>query len=431
MDQNIVLVTIDSLRTDHCGFMGSEAGLTPTLDDLAEEGVVFEHALAPGPRTPSSMPVLFTGEFIEDRNLGVYDDYEEKSANWMERQARIRRHVERFRTIPERLQEHGYDTAGVTANPWTTANTGFDAGFDVFHAAVEDDDVSADSLPVAGTVAQVLDADLDEWLLTWPDFYDLVLDARERLSEPYFLWVFLLDPHQPYLTPRQYREENSALGMYYGNLRYNRSYSYTDDLPSRVETRLARAYRDTVRSVDAFIDRLRSDLVEDDPATVVHADHGEAFGDHGAYGHRLQLYRENLHVPLVVHNAGVATSVEESVALRDLPQLIEELARESELSPRSLVRPFVRSLTEERERVAVRNEEWAYIRADENYRAYVHDYQPAELYHLGSDPPERHNLADTADEQEALLNSVLSAQQSHDAERSRIGTAVSETVPDF
>ncbi|MEF8902078.1 MAG: sulfatase-like hydrolase/transferase, partial [Halovenus sp.] len=59
--RNIVLVSIDSLRADHCGFMGYGKETTPNLDRLAREGVVFENAIAPGPATAQSMPAIFTG----------------------------------------------------------------------------------------------------------------------------------------------------------------------------------------------------------------------------------------------------------------------------------------------------------------------------------------------------------------------------------
>ena len=84
MSRNIVLVTVDSLRADHCGFNGGDPELTPTLDDLAENGLVFENAFAPGPRTPSSMPVLMTGAF-PSAQTGAF--------SWQSRWDRIRKHL--------------------------------------------------------------------------------------------------------------------------------------------------------------------------------------------------------------------------------------------------------------------------------------------------------------------------------------------------
>jgi len=102
--QNIVMVTADSLRADHCGFIDSSSSLTPTIDRLAAEGVSYSEAIAPGPRTPSSVPVLFTGEFMTD-------DEEWSMADWQGRQSRIGRHMDRFRHVSERLQRRGYETA--------------------------------------------------------------------------------------------------------------------------------------------------------------------------------------------------------------------------------------------------------------------------------------------------------------------------------
>jgi len=56
MSRTLVLVTVDSLRADHCGFHGCDRDTTPTLDRKAAAGVDFEHAIAPGPKTPSPFP---------------------------------------------------------------------------------------------------------------------------------------------------------------------------------------------------------------------------------------------------------------------------------------------------------------------------------------------------------------------------------------
>jgi len=109
-NRNLVLVTVDSLRADHCGFVNSESDLTPTIDRLAKEGVSYTQAVVPGPRTPSSIPVLFTGEFMAD-------DAEWSMADWQGRQYRIGEHMDRFQHLSEQLQRQGYETAAFTANP--------------------------------------------------------------------------------------------------------------------------------------------------------------------------------------------------------------------------------------------------------------------------------------------------------------------------
>lgn len=123
--RNIVLVTVDSLRADHCEFMGYEKDTTPTLDAMAEEGVAFENAIAPGPKTPEAMPAIFTGCHPPLRT-------ENTSEPTDERKARIRDHMRIRSTIPKRLQERGYTTIGFTPNPYTSRHYNFDKGFDHF-----------------------------------------------------------------------------------------------------------------------------------------------------------------------------------------------------------------------------------------------------------------------------------------------------------
>jgi len=425
MTRNVVMLSVDSLRADHCGFLNDEVDLTPTIDRLAADSLVFERAMSPGPRTPSSMPAIFTGEFFRPVDLGVYDDWKTKAQRWRARQRRIGNHMARFRGIAERLQERGYDTAGVTANPWTTRETNFHEGFDEFYAVSGPD--AADRswyAPVVDRVGDAVGIDWNGTLLTWTDFYDTVQRARAGLSEPYFLWVFVLDPHQPYVTPREYREENTSIGMLYANARYNFAHGYTDELPPHLDRRLRRAYRDTVRSVDGFVERVRGDFTTDDPVTVFHADHGEAFGEHGTIGHRPQLYRENVHVPLFVHGLDRTGRIDDPVSLRSLPDVLVEAADDG-LDPTRFTRPFVVSRTEECERVGVRSTEWSYQTAADGWE-YVHGADRAELYRLGADPHEPRNVVADRPDVGALFESLVGNHEEEQRERDRIGDGVAE-----
>ena len=67
--RNVVLITYDSLRADHCGHWGYERDTTPSIDALADEGVVYENAVAPASRTNPSMAGTLTGEpmVVRDR----------------------------------------------------------------------------------------------------------------------------------------------------------------------------------------------------------------------------------------------------------------------------------------------------------------------------------------------------------------------------
>lgn len=426
MSRNVVLVTIDSLRADHCGLYGSAGipaglgSLTPTLDALAASGTTFETALAPGPRTPSSMPVAMTGEPL--RGGGVYRSWPEKQDRWRERRTRIRGHMHRYRPLARRLRDEGYETGAVTANPWTTADTGFDVGFDRFTVV--------DGASGLGTVGRVISRAVgnDAWLLQWPHYYEAVRETIGSLADPFFLWVFLLDPHQPYLAPRPYRVETSTLGAYYANLRYNRLHSYVDDLPTHVHDRLVAAYRDTVRSVDGFLEQLCTDL-PGGTRVVVHADHGEALADHGMYGHRPQLlFEENIRVPLVIGEATAPTHSGEELPVSDrihgpvslarLPTLVTDVARGT-VRPSNYTEPYVRGRTEEGERAFVRGPTWKYVRGGKDWE-YVYEYEGESLYDLEEDPGERHDVSGKYPDLARLANGLLKGREADLTERAAI-----------
>lgn len=423
MSRNIVLITIDSFRADHCGFMGCDLDLTPSLDEIADRSIVYEHALAPGPRTPSSMPAIFTGEFFQRHNRGVYTSWEEKRTHWKARQDRVRRHMRRFRTLAERLQARGYNTAGITANPWTTRRTGFDTGFDTFQ---EVGGLSDDSTPTGSlwnALERVLGVELEDWLLTWPNYFTDIVETEAELTEPYFLWVFLLDPHQPYITPRRFRSETTAASMYYSNARYNWAHSYTETLPQHLERLLERAYRDTIRSIDGFVNEMWNLVAEDEPVFVVHADHGEAFQEHGTYGHRPQLYGENLRVPFVVHTGNNRARVEKPISLGALPDVVCSLVDSNRFDSTIGTANFVRSETEECERVAVRSPEWALLHSPRDWQ-YVHGVESIELYDLRDDSLERSNVAELHSEVTTAIRRLLAQSDADGRERGLLSHAV-------
>lgn len=421
--RNLVMVTVDSLRADHCGFVNGGSDLTPAIDRLADEGVSYTQAVAPGPRTPSSVPVFFTGEFMTD-------DESWTMADWQGRQARIGEHMQRFTHLSEQLQRQGYETAAFTANPWTTRESSFDLGFDEFtEISADSPDVSAKHLSdstlfkLADTGIVTLPGDpfgwssKKEWFTQWPGSFDLVEEAISELPEPFFLWVFILDSHQPYITPRRYREESAAWEMYYAILRYWHGESSDDQLSDRAEGLISQAYRDAVRSVDGFVDRLSEAISPYEPITVFHSDHGEALGEHGNFGHEQTLYEENLRVPMFVHNAGIEEQVHEQVSLRSLPEMLIDLTQPVELDPMSYTQPVTISKTENNNKISVRTDSWKYI--------YTEDEEL--LISLDSDG-ENHNIIVEYPDVAKLLSQVAKQHRVTQTEKDIISTAVIELI---
>lgn len=419
--QNIVLVTADSLRGDHCGFLNPELDLTPNLDAMAESGITFENAIAPGPRTPTSIPEILTGEPVPHFSPESYGEQVERFAN----------HLKRYQTLPERLSELGYTTVAFTTNPWTSTRCGVDEIFDEFHdmgmlkpSIVRD----LGSSLLSGTQAETLALWFERWrqkrsfFSQWPSFFEELVESVEDLPEPYFLWVFLMDTHNPYIVPRQDRVESSTRSMYYGLLRGNSVFSHPSgqsylkhELPPHVEEFLKRAYRDAVRSVDRFVGNLVDLTRDDEPLVVFNSDHGEAFNEHGTYGHQQALYEENVRVPLLVSDAGTdeRQRVSSPISLRTLPELLTAYSRDgTPVTSDEWTESHVVARSEDGGKIAVRSQDTKYISSADG----------VEVYDLTTDPHETRNVAGRVDTTlfENRIEAYLKTVPSRERERAEV-----------
>ncbi|WIV66821.1 sulfatase [Natrialbaceae archaeon AArc-T1-2] len=321
--RDVVLVTVDSWRADHCGFMGYERNVTPTLDAIATEGLVFENAIAPSPETNGSVPAIFTGAYTNP-------DLESDAANYTER---TRRHMKTSRTLPQRFSELGYETAAFTANPWTSRYFGFDRDFDHFEDFM-DENLSS-GLVEGGSDKRGLASDLlaqllnwyqgQDMFMAWESFYDDVVDWIDDADSPYFLWLFLVDVHMPYFPPDGYRSRSRLL-TYPANVSL-----FAGRYESLFHDVLVDTYDDTIRYTDDFFRRFFAD-VGDEPLVAITGDHGEAFGENGVYGHGPEISEETLHVPFVVANGPTGT-VDRPISLRQLPELLPALATDGSYEP--------------------------------------------------------------------------------------------------
>lgn len=353
---NIIMVTVDSLRADHCGFMGYEKDTTPILDKMAKEGTVFTTAYAPGSRTPHSLPSMFTGEY-PDSVLGQEDGIQDT-------QRHVSRHIDRYDTIQDRLSRLGYETAGFTPNPWTSEYFGFGQGFDYYEDFMNEDRserlwermiAGRGSKTIAGVRLVMSWLQRANTFKAWEHFYDEIVEWIGNASEPYFVWVFLLDVHFPYLPDRQARTQ-SRWRTYEGNLRL---YLESQQTPysNRIHDQLVTAYDDSVRYTDRFFEDLQSDI--NDAVILATADHGEAFGEHGTYGHHDQLYEQNVHVPLILWGDVSNKTIAKPFTLRSLPDLLTTVATGGDVE--SVTKDTVGSIASGGDRIAISTENWRFI----------------------------------------------------------------------
>lgn len=363
-DRSVVLVTIDSFRTDYCGVDGGDDSAMPTLASLAQDGLVFENAIAPGTATFASATSFLTGMDPVERPNAAGESREEIKSH-------IREHMVARRTVAQEFSEQGYETAAFTANPWTSRYFGFDEGFDHFEDFMEEDTASGllkggEQESTIGTLAMNA---VNWWqgqdmFMSWEAIADDIAEWTSDAEEPYFLWVFLVDSHLPYLPPASHRTQ-SRLKTYPANL----GLFLGRDLPfeSALHNVLTAAYENTLRYTDEFLSFL-TDEVDDEALFVVHGDHGEAFGEHGMYGHGRQLYDELVNVPLVVHN-GPSGHVERPFSLRRLPDLLHGLSSGDVDAPERLTEPYVFSSTR-MPNVSVTGQDWKYIWSPDNEELY-------------------------------------------------------------
>lgn len=389
--EDIILVTADSLRADHCGWQG-EADLTPNLDDLAADSLVFESAISPGPRTLSSVPVSHTGTHFPADHIDT--------SNYDDRIARIKSQVERFQTISEYLREEGWTTICFTANPWTSEETGFDAGFDIFTEVGRTSSERIEGI-FNGTPLErpgrMLDrwVNNDTWFSQWRTFYDEFVAAIKSADGPVFAWAFLLDTHFPYLVPRHDRYNSTTYEMYSGALQGGRALNATGErnvlsnsMDNRLHKKVTRSYRDCVMSIDTFVGQLKGE-VSDDTILIFHSDHGEAFGEHGTYGHEPQLYDENIHVPLLVTGMDENQSVSQPISTAAIPELLQTYVSRGTIDPSDHTDDFVAAKTEDSNKVAIRGEKYKLVRTDSSEMLFDIKKDPGETTDLSKERPEK------------------------------------------
>lgn len=377
--RNTVLITVDSLRADYCGFQSEDFETTPYLAErLKQDGVVFESAVSPGPSTHISMPAIFSGSF-PSTPPGPF-----------EKREGIRSHLGAHKTIPERISDKGYSTAGFTPNPFTSREFGYNQDWDYFQDYLDTDGGMISSLR-SKVMKGWLNSDsgaasafrfgmnmtgLGDVSIRGEDMLQEISKTVKDLPEPFFLWVFLLDTHWPY----QPTNKNRSLSRR-EVLRANWVLSNVSNAtPSENGiNKIKQTYADTVRDVDDFVSDLTEKLSEFNPAFMLHADHGEAFGEHGHFKHPGYLYQEHTHVPLVMWNVDNGSRINRPISLAEIPNILTNLTRSDgsvdwkEYTSKSAVS------TTDANGSAVTGEDW---------KLYSWPDKKTEFYHLKDDQSE-------------------------------------------
>lgn len=269
---NVLLITIDTTRADRLGCYGHDFAVTPTLDALAAEGILFEEAFSAVPLTGPSHATILTG--LNPPGHGV-------RANT---QFRGNLAVPTLATI---LKGAGYRTGAVIAAMVLNRMFGMAVGFDDYLDRIEGQ--AQYQLAYAEIPAKEVTRRAKGWLASATD------------SRPFFLWVHYFDPHAPYRPP-------GADTFLPPEFLYDQEIAYMDE------------------AIKELLDVLPLDTYEN-TIVVVAGDHGESFGQHGEKTHGMLTYDGALHVPLIIRPAQAsfpAGRVSEMVGLIDiLPTILD------------------------------------------------------------------------------------------------------------
>lgn len=285
--QRAILITCDTLRADRLGLYGYPGGTSPQLDRFAQGALVFDRAYAATSLTLPSLASLMTGRLPDE--LGMISNQVVVPAE--------------VTTIAETAQAAGFATAAVVSN-WVlrrqdTGAGGIQQGFDHYDDRMESTEANRSKVK-----ERLADATTDA-ALAW-------LDAAAG-TERFFLWVHYQDPHGPYTPPAEFlpAADHSSPGDEPA-LRLGQTQRGFGELPSYQalgsERRPAvyRAWYDAeIRFFDRELGRLLDGIEErgliEDALVLFSADHGESLGEHDYwFSHGQTLYRELVHVPLVI-----------------------------------------------------------------------------------------------------------------------------------
>lgn len=276
--RRIFLITIDTLRADHCGFHGYPRPTTPFLDNLARSGVVFKRAFASSATTAPSHASIISG---------LYPIQSQVLQNGLILEPPIV-------TLPELLSEKGFDCAGfVSSSPQFV---GFDQGFANFDRPSTQ--ISTTQSVNRRDAGQTIDS-----FVAW-------LNDREPESN-IFVWIHLFDPHSPLQPPgealakfrvKDSGEKKDLVELFSNGHQIDLGF-WNNDTDVMLNT--MNRYDGEINFVDTELKRLHSHVVQKgfgkDSLWIITSDHGEGLGNHRHYGHGKHIYNAQLHVPLIFH----------------------------------------------------------------------------------------------------------------------------------
>ncbi len=359
--KNVVLISIDTCRSDYLSCYGYDAATTPNIDALAVESTLFENVYTPVPLTLPAHSSMLTGTIPPYHGIHDNLDYQLDPAN---------------HTLAEMFKENGYTTGAVVSTFVLDRQFGLDQGFDTYIDDLPEGKGSASERKAGDTTALA-----NQWL-------------EQHGDEPFFLFIHYYDPHTVYEPPEPFASK-FAHNLYAGEI------AYTDYCIGQVIQ--------TLKQLDLY----------DNTLLIVTGDHGELLGEHGEDTHAFFIYESAIRVPLIIHLPGqtACKSIEEFVGLIDIVPTVCRLTdmdipaavagrdlsgyfKETTATDMEMVPYYCESLYPTKyggnSLLGILSKPWKYIQTTR-----------PELYDLANDPNEQDNLIDQQPHRARILQDGL------------------------
>jgi arylsulfatase A-like enzyme/Flp pilus assembly protein TadD len=376
--QNVLLITIDTLRADAMSSYGGPA-LTPALDALARDGVRFTFAHAHAVLTLPSHTSILTGLYPYQHGVRDNSGYRVPAG---------------LPTLATLLKRAGYATGAFVGAFPLHSRFGLNQGFDVY-----DDRFGETQSPTELVMPERRASAVVPLAREW-----IAATAGRNGAGAWFAWVHLFDPHAPYQPPPP----------------FDRDYA-------------SRPYFGEVAAVDRALAPLLDDIRASNRPTlvIVTGDHGEALGEHGEMTHGVFAYEATLRIPLIIAELprvdagsrppGTAGEVSDVSARHVdlLPTVLDGVGQPipADLPGRTLLPAVERrqSLTNAsaartsyfEAMASMLNRGWAPLQGVLADREKYIDLPIAELYDLARDPGEQSNLSGRAGDRQHTLQALL------------------------
>lgn len=426
---NVVFVVMDTCRAD-VFYELLDTGQLRGIERIAANARTYRNASAVAPWTVPSHASLFSGLYPTDHETSANDPHFDPPTT----------------PLATRLRSAGYDTAGLSANPWITPSFDFTTGFEQFQTANEcfwgGEDIS--DLPKLDSRRQQITELLDRTSLAnlpktlanavYGKFFSKRNDSgakhltnaaiswlTERSSDdPFFLFCNYMESHIQYDPPAEFLVEELPADADEATARSvnQDQWAYVakeTEMSERDFELLNALYRATIRYLDTQLGRLYDKLVDegllDDTVIILVGDHGENIGDHELMDHQYCLYETLLHVPLVIRypavfSAGRTDTLVETRALYETvaslaglnsidantaPSLTSDDRQEYAIAEYASPQPSVDKLDEEYG--PLDSDVWRYDRAlrsvrSDRWKVVEGSDGTTEIYNLRNDPNE-------------------------------------------